>query len=78
MSVEANAQGQSDRVNVSGTATINGATVQLVAAPGNYGTSTTYTILNATGGVSRHLLGCQQQLRLPDAVAVATTPTTCS
>jgi len=50
--VEANAQGQSDRVNVSGTATINGATVQLVAAPGNYGTSTTYTILNATGGVS--------------------------
>ena len=48
--VEANAQGQSDRVNVSGTATINGATVQLVAAPGNYGTSTTYTILNATGG----------------------------
>ena len=26
--------------------------MQLVAAPGNYGTSTTYTILNATGGVS--------------------------
>ena len=50
--VEANAQGQSDRVNVTGTATINGATVQVVAAPGNDGTSTTYTILNATGGVS--------------------------
>ena len=50
--VEANAQGQSDRVNVTGTATINGGTVQLVAAPGNYGTSTTYTILNATGGVT--------------------------
>ena len=50
--VEANAQGQSDRVNVSGTATINGGTVQLVAAPGNYGISTTYTILNATGGVA--------------------------
>ena len=50
--VEANPQGQSDRVNVGGTATINGGTVQLVAAPGNYGTSTTYTILNATGGVS--------------------------
>ena len=45
-------QGQSDRVNVAGTATINGGTVQVVAAPGNYGTSTTYTILNATGGVS--------------------------
>ena len=51
-SVEANAQGQSDRVNVNGAATINGATVQLVAAPGNYANSTTYTILNATGGVS--------------------------
>lgn len=50
--VEANAQGQSDRVNVNGAATINGATVQVVAAPGNYGTSTTYTILSATGGVS--------------------------
>ena len=50
--VEANAQGQSDRVNVSGTATINGGSVQVAAAPGNYGTRTTYTILNATGGVS--------------------------
>ena len=50
--VEANAQGQSDRVNVGGTATINGATVQLVAASGSYGNSTTYTILNATGGVT--------------------------
>jgi fibronectin-binding autotransporter adhesin len=50
--VEANAASQSDRVNVNGTATINGANVQLIAAPGSYGTSTTYTILNATGGVS--------------------------
>jgi hypothetical protein len=50
--VEANAAGQSDRVNVGGTATIDGANVQLIAAPGSYGTSTTYTILNATGGVS--------------------------
>ena len=62
-------QGQSDRVNVTGTATINGGTVQVMAAPGNYGTSTTYTILNATGGVIGHLLGRHQQLRLPDAVA---------
>jgi fibronectin-binding autotransporter adhesin len=50
--VEVNAQGQNDRVNVNGTATINGATVQVAAASGNYATSTTYTILNATGGVS--------------------------
>ncbi|WP_421995168.1 beta strand repeat-containing protein [Reyranella sp.] len=50
--VEANAAGQADRVNVTGTATISGAVVQVVAASGNYGTSTTYTILNATGGVT--------------------------
>ncbi|MFZ5781135.1 MAG: autotransporter-associated beta strand repeat-containing protein [Pseudomonadota bacterium] len=50
--VEVNAQGQSDRVNVTGTATINGTAVQVVAASGNYATSTTYTILSAAGGVS--------------------------
>ena len=51
--VEVNAAGQADRINVSGapgTATINGGTVQVLAQPGNYGASTTYTILNATGG----------------------------
>ena len=51
--VEVNPEGQSDRVNVAGTATINGGTVQVLAAPGGYATSTTYTILNATGGVGR-------------------------
>ena len=60
--VEANAQGQSDRINVSGTATISGATVQVVAAAGNYGTSTTYTILNATGGVSGTYSGVSSNL----------------
>ena len=49
--VEANAAGQSDRINVAGAATINGGAVQLVAAPGTYANSTTYTILNATGGL---------------------------
>ncbi len=34
--VEANAQGQSDRVNVTGAATIQGAAVQVLAAPGTY------------------------------------------
>ncbi len=51
--VEVNAAGQGDRINVTGTpgtATINGGTVQVIAAPGTYGASTTYTILNATGG----------------------------
>src|SRR5262249_40757207 len=51
--VEANAAGQSDRINVGGTATITGgATVQVQAQPGNYGRSTTYTIVRATGGVT--------------------------
>src|SRR5262249_16827476 len=49
--VEANAAGQADRVNVGGTATINGGAVQVVAQPGNYAASTTYTILRANGGV---------------------------
>jgi uncharacterized protein with beta-barrel porin domain len=50
--VGADAQGQSDRFNITGTATINGGTVQLVAAPGSYGNLTTYTILSAAGGRS--------------------------
>ncbi|MBR0857539.1 autotransporter domain-containing protein [Bradyrhizobium liaoningense] len=39
-----------DRTNVSGTATLTGATVQAVAIPGSF-RSQTYTILNATGGL---------------------------
>lgn len=53
--VETDAQGQADRTNVTGapgTATLNGGIVQVLAAPGVYAPSTTYTILNATGGIS--------------------------
>ena len=50
--VEANAAGQADRINVGGKAAIQGGTVQVLAQPGNYGPSTTYTIVNATGGVT--------------------------
>jgi uncharacterized protein with beta-barrel porin domain len=53
--VEVNAAGQGDRLEVAGTpgtATINGGTVNVVAASSSYPTSTTYTILNAAGGVS--------------------------
>jgi outer membrane autotransporter protein len=50
--VEVNAAGQGDRINVGGTATINGGTVQVLAQSGTYGRNTTYIILNATGGVS--------------------------
>lgn len=45
--VEVNAAGQSDRLVVSGTATINGGTVSVLAGSGTYNPSTTYTILSA-------------------------------
>jgi len=50
--VQVNPAGQSDRINTSGTATINGGMVQVQAQSGTYARNTTYTILNATGGVS--------------------------
>ena len=53
--VETNAAGQADRINVTGapgTATLAGGTVTLTAASGVYAPSTTYTILNAAGGVT--------------------------
>jgi outer membrane autotransporter protein len=40
-----------DSTNVTGAATLGG-TLRVVAAPGNYAPGTTYTILNATGGIS--------------------------
>ena len=50
--VEVNGAGQSDRLNVTGTATLNGGNVQVLAQPGSYARNTTYTIVNATGGVA--------------------------
>ncbi|MBF9234138.1 autotransporter outer membrane beta-barrel domain-containing protein [Microvirga alba] len=50
--VEANAAGQADRIDASGTATLQGGTVQVLAEQGIYSPRTTYTILSATGGVS--------------------------
>jgi outer membrane autotransporter protein len=45
--------GQSDRLNVGGTATLNGGTVVVSALPGmSFAPSTTYTIVNAAGGLS--------------------------
>jgi autotransporter-associated beta strand protein len=63
--VELNAAGQNDRINVTGapgTAVIQGGTVQVLAAGGTYGKSTTYTILNATGGVSGAYAGVTSNL----------------
>ncbi len=49
--VELNNLGQSDRVNVTGLASLGG-TVDFIATPGSYAASQTYTILNAAGGLT--------------------------
>jgi autotransporter-associated beta strand protein len=50
---EVNATGQSDLINVGGTATLQGGTVNVLAQPGSvFAYSTTYKLLNAAGGVS--------------------------
>jgi len=53
--VEVDAAGNADRTNVTGapgTATVNGGAVDVQASAGTYQRNTTYTILNATGGVT--------------------------
>lgn len=50
--VRADASGAASRMNVAGTATLAGGAVDVQAQPGSYAGSTTYTILNATGGVT--------------------------
>lgn len=46
------ADGQHDQINATGTATIRGGTVQMIAAAGQYGPRGTYTILSAANGVT--------------------------
>lgn len=47
--IEVNAAGQSDLINVTGTATINGGTVRVLAGMGAYNPTTIYTILTSSG-----------------------------
>jgi len=69
--VEINAAGQGDRIDVTGapgTATIQaGSSVVVAPAAGGYGRSTTYTILNATGGVN----GTYASVSLPNSAFIA-------
>jgi autotransporter-associated beta strand protein len=58
--VEVNGMGQADRLDVTGaggTAILNGGTVDVLADPGVYAPSTTYTILSASGGVAGAFAG---------------------
>jgi autotransporter-associated beta strand protein len=60
--LEVNSQGQTDRINVGGALTLNGGAVQVQAASGSYANSTTYTILNAAGGVTGTYSGLTENL----------------
>jgi len=50
--VEADAAGLADRIVATGTATINGGTVSVLAGAGNYRAETNYLILHADGGIT--------------------------
>ncbi|MGO4573995.1 autotransporter domain-containing protein [Microvirga sp. 2TAF3] len=50
--VEVDAAGRSDRIELSGKATLEGGTVQVLAENGSYRPSTDYLILGANGGVT--------------------------
>jgi outer membrane autotransporter protein len=50
--VDVNAAGQSDRIAATGTATLNGGTVQVTNAPGAYTLGARYTIVTSGSGVS--------------------------
>ena len=66
--VEVNAAGQGDRINVGGTATINGGTVQVLAQVGHLRPQ--HHLHHPARDWRRvgRVLGCHQQLRLPYAV----------
>ncbi|MGA0563747.1 autotransporter domain-containing protein [Ancylobacter sp. VNQ12] len=64
--VEIAVDGQSDRLAVSGTATLGGATVQVEKAAGSYLPGTRYTVLTAAGGVSGTFAGPTQNLPFLD------------
>lgn len=60
----------SDLINVNGQAVLNGGTVSVLAAPGNYQNGSTYTFLAATGGVNGTFDGIIDNLAFLDAVLV--------
>jgi outer membrane autotransporter protein len=60
--VEVDAAGANDRINATGTATINGGTVDVQAGAGTYQASTQYTILNAAAGRTGTFAGVTSNL----------------
>lgn len=60
--VEVDAAGNNDRINATGTATLNGGTVDVQAGGGAYSLTTRYTILNAAGGRTGNFAGVTSNL----------------
>ena len=60
--VNANAAGQSGKLTSTGSATISGGTVQVLAQSGTYLRQTRYTILTASGGVTGTFTGATSNL----------------
>ncbi|MGB3815364.1 MAG: autotransporter domain-containing protein [Shinella sp.] len=64
--VEVDEGGQTDLIDVSGTATIDGGAVRVMAGTGNYAASTQYTILTADGGLTGTYIGVTSDLAFLD------------
>lgn len=64
--VDIDAAGASDRIVATGTATINGGSVKVLAGAGNYAQQTQYTILTAAGGRSGTFAGVTSNLAFLD------------
>src|SRR5919201_1253234 len=60
--VEVNATGQSDKISATGTATLTGGTVQVLAQGGSYARQTRYTILTANAGITGKFSGVTSNL----------------
>jgi outer membrane autotransporter protein len=60
--VEINSQGESDMLHINGMLTINGGTVNVLSAPGDYSSIKSYTIINTTAGVDGKFSGLNTEL----------------
>jgi outer membrane autotransporter protein len=60
--VEADAAGNADRISATGSATLQGGAVSVLAGQGNYAANTRYTILSADGGVSGQFASASSNL----------------
>lgn len=67
LEVKADAAGNSDRVDVTGIAYLNGGRVATLASGGDYADQTSYTILSAEGGIDGTFAGVTSNLAFLDA-----------